>query len=281
MSDDPRRLWTRVLRTAAGFGKKYGRWPTRVLLPPETSAALSEAFPDETWKDFAAQVELGVSQDRPRAEGSGEAHYTYGESLASRMTYTVAAPEPAWFALTPGGALAADEPDLKNRLAALGFDAGSDVGVAVQRAVLTMANQVLDGLDQVKGSDPLGALSAEVLSLVRHPQVLHELSAASYLRVMRAALKVAAAEFVAVLKARPQPALAPTHDVLNAAVALVEALGSRPLRLEALERIVVDPAETAPGGETLAEDLHELVQWGLALAVLERQSRGEQVANPA
>ena len=286
MSDDPSRTtdalrdWTRVLRTAQGFGKKFGRWPTHLRLPEEVFVSLKDAFGDAGWADLQAQVTIAVGGDRPEArEGDGDEEdtptYRYGESLVSRMTYTVKEPEPEWLSaapLVPGGD--SPEPDLRLRLTALGHTSGEDLGVGIQRAVLRMANTLLDSLEPraVGSPDPrLGELTA----LLRHPRVAHELTAAESARVQRAVLKVAVAELMSRLRVLPPHEPAGDErsiDLLHTAEALDHSLGRKPLPLEALSRLRVDPAEAPEGREALAEELDELVEWASALAVLNRRT---------
>lgn len=91
--------WERVLRTAVGFGKKHGRWPTRLLVDPGILAALRRGFDPDDFAELERGVELIETPDTLRAETEDGDSYHYGESLATRLTFTVTDPRPAWLAL--------------------------------------------------------------------------------------------------------------------------------------------------------------------------------------
>lgn len=289
MTSDPRRAWTRVVRSVLGFGKKYGRWPTHLRVPADTEAALREAFGPDEWADLGERIQMEVGGARIVASEGPAAtpesrRYTYGESLASRMTYTVVEPEPAWLARVPPAPGGVEVPELADRLERLGFPAGSDSGRAVQRAVLGLANQALDALQrEADGSDaPSGTPQdtvADLLALVAHPQVAHELTAAESLRVQRAALRVAAAELAARVPEDPADVEAQAEGgegpgLARTARELIEAVAHSPLPLESLERLEADPSDVPEGQEPLAEELQDWIAWARALAVVERRTGG-------
>ncbi len=99
MAKERDKNWERVLRTAIGFGKKHGRWPTRLLVDPGILEALRGGFTAEEFATLSQGVELIETPDTLRAETEDGDSYHYGESLATRLTYTVSEPRPAWLGL--------------------------------------------------------------------------------------------------------------------------------------------------------------------------------------
>ena len=59
--------WERVLRTAIGFGKKHGRWPTRLLIDPGILAALERGFDGADYETLKTGLEVVPTPDTLRS----------------------------------------------------------------------------------------------------------------------------------------------------------------------------------------------------------------------
>jgi acyl dehydratase len=100
-SHEPDKSWPRIRLTLAGFFKKHGRWPKRLHAPEEYLGDLERQFDDEDLERFRAAVDVQPRPDTLKAEDDEGDTYIYGESLASRLTFPVPDPLPAWLTLRP------------------------------------------------------------------------------------------------------------------------------------------------------------------------------------
>ena len=74
--DQPRdKNWERVLRTAIGFGKKHGRWPTRLLVDPEILEALEAGFDEDELRTLREGLDVVPTERTLRAEAEETAGY--------------------------------------------------------------------------------------------------------------------------------------------------------------------------------------------------------------
>jgi len=166
--------WERVLRTAIGFGKKYGRWPTRLLVDPGILRALERGFSEDEYSTLSDGVELVPTPDTLRAEADDEDHYNYGESLATRMTYTVSDPRPEWLTLN----LIAAPPEEESA------PPGEELEALVRAWHAAILSKDMDALQAIWAEDyaavgPDGRVStrSEELAAVRSPDLHFEVLA--------------------------------------------------------------------------------------------------------
>lgn len=257
--------WTQVVKTAKGFGKKHGHWPTRMVLPDRTHDAVRLVLGEEAWGRFTKAIEVRAGAARPRAEDAEGESYIWGESLATRLTFTVADPEPDWFGLTPRNP---DEPvdPLADALERLGYSAdathadGNPV-VSIERAVSRAGSAAIRALRQADPPAKPGSGTAPLLELLRVPRVREVMSAVAFRRIQRAVLRVYAAEFNAYLTADGGDA---DRELDSVATALGEALQLRPLPTDALRELAMRASNAAETDES--RDLWRLIRWAVAIA---------------
>lgn len=257
--------WTQVVKTAKGFGKKHGHWPTRMVLPDRTHDAVRALLGEEAWGRFEQGVEVRAGAARPRAEDAGGESYIWGESLATRLTFTVADPEPDWFSLTPRNP---DEPPdpLADALERLGYSAdathadGNPV-VSIERAVSRAGSAAIRALRQADPPAKPGTGVGPLLELLRVPRVREVMSAVAFRRIQRAVLRVYAAEFNTYLNSDRDEG---DRELDSLATSLGEALQHRPLPTDTLRTLETRASEVAT--TDVGQDLQKLLRWAIAVA---------------
>ncbi len=291
MDMDPAKEWKRVLHTAVGFGKKHGHWPSRLVLPEAIYEALDDAFSAEDWDFLGKEVQLRTGSARVRAEDADGDSYIWGESLATRLTFSVSEAEPRWFALRVEGSgrEAAKDPSAPDGVAkdeAVSADAltgalrrlghptpdDADVATSVEQTVGRVGGATIKRVRDTHPPETPGSTSAELFGLIRVPRARDVMSANRFRRVKMAVLRVYAAEFTAYFAARALADGDAWTELSQWANTLEELLKRKPTPLGELQAIGAALHDAESTEAETATAFIELVEWVTALALDERRS---------
>ncbi len=269
MELDPANEWKRVLLTARKFGKKHGHWPTRIVLSDDVLDALSAAFTPDDWAFLGKEIEVRSGAARTRAEDAEGDSYISGESLATRLTFTVKEPEPAWFSLRLDTVEEGAPDELGRALRRLGYEPDEDDPdevTSVERAVARAGSAAVMRIRDADPPEAPGNASSPLRELLKVRKVRDVLSAQEFRRIQMAILRVYASEFVAYYGFKAQQDEHAWGGMSRRAGELSEALTTKPLSESVLQSLTQLDADQ----DRDKSNFISLAGWAAALAVDER-----------